>query len=356
MLQPVFSLTSFFLQIPCGYLSDRWKRGNVLRLGVLFTAIGTVWMYFAADIYQLAFVPLCFGIGFSLTTSSYGAIVYDSLLSVNREDEFPKVIGTINAIGRYALAGSAVVSGFLYNYYIHLPVFMQMFNMIFYGYFTWKIIEPQRHKVMSEHSHMRVILQTMRYVVIKHVDLKWVIVVTCLLAVASTKAYWIVQPLVNEIAPSTIYLGLAAALTFVLMGMASQLTHRIEHLISEKKLLCLAACLSVAGYAASGATSGYVMPLMLCLVFIAFGISQVVTTTMINERVTSDIRATTLSITSSANGLLFSMVTPIFGWMINAVTINFAVLCMSIFIGCIGLVCLLNIKPPQVCISTQKHP
>ncbi|MFT7433177.1 MAG: MFS family permease [Alphaproteobacteria bacterium] len=346
LIQPIFSLTTFFLQVPCGYLSDKWKRVNVMRLGIVFTVMGTYWMFFAEGIFQLAFVPFFFACGFSLSSSSYGAIVYDSLLSLKRADEFPKVIGQLNAIGRYALAFSALFSGLFYSYYIHLPVFVQMVSMFFYTYFTWQVMEPQRKKQAVGYNHMHMIAQTIKYVLYKHVDLKWVILILCVIAVANTKAYWVIQPLVSDIEnftmnlyfvkfeiQSTYLLGLAAAITFTLSGVAAQLTHKIEHVICAKKLLLFAAICSFTSYAFAGLSSGLLMPIFLLGAFVAFGVAQVVTQTMINERVTSDIRATTLAITSSTNGLIFSIVTPVFAWGINAVSINFAMLCMGIYIA-----------------------
>src|ERR1035437_9385982 len=70
------------------------------------------------------------GIGVSLCSGTNTAILYDSLLSVNREDEYRKREGRRQALCFYTVAPSGIIGGLLYPLNHYLPLVLGIVALV----------------------------------------------------------------------------------------------------------------------------------------------------------------------------------------------------------------------------------
>jgi len=88
-----FAIVVFALEVPSGLLSDVWKRKHVLALAMVAEVLGFVMLYFASNLFMAVLAQSIIGIAISLFSGTNSAMLYDSLLSLDRQKEFDRQEG-----------------------------------------------------------------------------------------------------------------------------------------------------------------------------------------------------------------------------------------------------------------------
>ncbi|WP_233529202.1 MFS transporter [Antrihabitans stalagmiti] len=93
----IWSVTAFVFEVPSGAWADTVSRRGLLVLGALVTASGfAVWTVFPSYAgFALGFV--LWGIGGSLQSGTFQALLYDELAARSATREYPRIIGFANS-------------------------------------------------------------------------------------------------------------------------------------------------------------------------------------------------------------------------------------------------------------------
>ncbi|OHB22452.1 MAG: hypothetical protein A2939_02730 [Parcubacteria group bacterium RIFCSPLOWO2_01_FULL_48_18] len=106
LVAAIASAVSLTLEIPSGYLSDRMGHKKALMLGHFIMALSPlayiIWPNFSGILLGAAGY---FG-GFAFLSGTLEAFLHETLLELNREDEYSKIMGRTQAIG---LLGNVVI-------------------------------------------------------------------------------------------------------------------------------------------------------------------------------------------------------------------------------------------------------
>lgn len=342
MIQPAFAITVVFCQLPFGYLADAWQRRMTQFIGILVNLLGCVWIFFAEGLW-LAVAGVLFALGYSLSQGATGAIFYDSIANLKREDEYVKLQGKLNSHGYFALGITGSFSGVLFMLHPYAPLSIQIVLVSVACYFSYKLCEPKR-TVKKKQEHFGELMRTVKHILIDHKDLKWVILTSAVIQVSFLKAYWVIQPAMNDMGYIAVFIGLAGAGSYVISGMVSTSVHRLEQLFTERALLAVSALICVMAFLIASQLNGLQMVAALYLVFVAGGTVQVVSHSMINQRVHSHIRATAISAASVVFRLLFAIVTPVFAWVLDAFSLGQALITMALMVVLVALPSLILVE------------
>ncbi|MCA9372274.1 MFS transporter [Candidatus Woesebacteria bacterium] len=113
--------TSVLAEVPTGALSDLIGKKRTLHLSFLFTAIGEVFVAFNTSYHRFLFAWIILNIGYSLYSGTMEAFMYDTLLSVRKEDEYPRVTSHSQAILNVSIAIASITGGLMFKWWIGLP-------------------------------------------------------------------------------------------------------------------------------------------------------------------------------------------------------------------------------------------
>ncbi len=109
------------LDVPTGWLSDIWKRKHVLALGTVLLLIGNLLMLVAHNLVTAVSAQSVMGIGLSLLNGTNNGLLYETLMSEQREGEYRRREGRRQGLGLYAMAAASILGGLMYPYPINSP-------------------------------------------------------------------------------------------------------------------------------------------------------------------------------------------------------------------------------------------
>jgi len=141
-LGAIYYLAVFFLEVPSGYLADRFgRRATLLLSGLLMVLACVVFLY--ADSFALlltAQVFLAGGIAFQ--SGSDSALLYDSLVVLSREDEYSDKEAQSQFFRMIALAASSLLGGFSGSLHLSLPYAVAVIAAVLATLLAWQLAEP----------------------------------------------------------------------------------------------------------------------------------------------------------------------------------------------------------------------
>lgn len=307
--EAAFAATLVVLEMPSGWLSDVWKRTHVLLLGTLAQILGYVLLLVADGLWMAVASQVVIGVGISLLSGTNTALLYDSLLSEGREDEYRRHEGRRMGVGLYSVAGASVAGGFVYAVDARLPVVLSLVTMALATVCVLRMHEPERHRRAAVKNPLADMLETARYTLSGHAELALVVVFAALMFSATKVVMWSQQPYYMAAGLGENMYGVLMAAGFVMGGLSSQFAHLLDGRVSNLKALagfwllgvscCVGASLSL--HVLNG--WGGIMMLMMagsCL----YGLAAPRVSEVVNRHAGSERRATVLS----TQGLLCSLV------------------------------------------------
>ncbi|NNG01470.1 MAG: MFS transporter [Desulfobacteraceae bacterium] len=117
-LEAVYYISVVILEIPSGYLSDRYGRTKVLFSAAIFFVMAHLCFFMADGIAVLAIAQVCLAAGFAFISGSDTALHYDALKCAGQEVEYEKREANAAANSFAALAISAAVGGVVGSFWM----------------------------------------------------------------------------------------------------------------------------------------------------------------------------------------------------------------------------------------------
>ncbi len=152
VIQAIYSVTIALIEIPSGYLADVLGRKKSMVIGTFFGFLGilTYSLSFGFDGFLLA--ALCLGIGQSFISGSDTALMYDSLVELNRSDDFIKLEGRTISMGNLAEAVAFMLGGLLAEISLRTPFYYQVGIALIGFIIALLLVEPNVHRLKDGKS------------------------------------------------------------------------------------------------------------------------------------------------------------------------------------------------------------
>lgn len=113
VVDAAFWVTMIVFQIPAGLLGDRYGRKTVLFTGEVLFAVGVLTFGLSTEFPQYLVSNIVWALGACFVVSGDTPFVYDTLLELDRGQDFTKVMGTATAVMFLMQAAACIVGGVL---------------------------------------------------------------------------------------------------------------------------------------------------------------------------------------------------------------------------------------------------
>jgi len=335
--ESAFAAVLVLLDVPCGWLSDVWKRKHVLALSTLLELTGYALLLVSHSLAMAALAQSVIGVGICLLNGTNTSILYESLMVAGREGEYRKREGRRAGLGLYGIAFASIAGGLMYPYMHPLPVLLTV--LVFTGalIIACMVDEPERHRRRPEKHPVLDVIETTRYA-LAHPQVGLIIFFAAVMFCSTKVIMWTQQSYYMAMGIHESLYGVLMAVGFCLGGLSSQLGHRFDGKVSSIKALALIWGMALAVCLGASVSLGWhgVALLMIggtCL----YGIAAPRVSEAINRHVSSDRRATVLSTQSLLVSLMFIPVSTALGRISAAYGVQAVLVSIACWLGVAGL-------------------
>jgi len=347
ILQSIFSILVVILEIPTGYFADVYGRRKSLILGALMMAIAMFVYSISNGFWDFLIGEIFFALAISLISGADSAFVYDSLRDLGREKEYQKVFGNIIFYGLIALAVSNIIGGLVGKINLRLPwqIAIPFFSLAVLIAISMQ--EPRRYKAIIKKGYFLEILRILKFSLVENQKLKWLIIYSGVIFGFNQSVLWTYQPYFQLGGVDILYFGFIFASFQLVAAFTSKYAYFLEERIGQKFSLVMLVVLLAGSFLLM---SNFVFLFSFSFAFLqqfVRGFREVVIKDYINKIVTSDIRATVLSVESLGGRLIYALVVPFVGWIVDVYSLLQALFILgitSLIFGVIALVFLRRVR------------
>lgn len=347
LLQGAFSATIVLSEIPSGYWADVVGRKKSVVIGtVLFTA--GFWIYsFSHGFYGFLVAEIIMGAGAAFVSGADSALVYESLVALNETERYKSIEGKRIAVESFSETDASILGGFVAVYSLRLPFVLEAAVTTFSIFLAISLHEPPREKSAVNGSHVKQLIDIMKFSLHENKKVKWLIIYGSIMGVSTLVLVWLYQPYFKLVGLPIEWFGIAWAGVNLSTGLFSHSAAAIEKKVGGNLSLILLPIIFVAATTILGSfVSVYALGAILLAQFIR-GFSRPVLLDYVNRLVESDRRATVLSIKNLIGRLIFVVLSPFIGLICDVLTLPVAIIVWGVIIlvsASIAAVCLKKVQ------------
>lgn len=322
-----FAGALFLLEIPTGYFADVIGRKHSIVIGTVFLIIGTG-MYAVSSTFGGFLIGAIFwGIGVSFNSGAEEALLYESLQAIGRENDYKKMMGNVFFVGRMASIVGSISGGLLAAVSLRLPAYATVASVIIWLPIALTLTET-RHK-QEEQETWKHFLRIFKESILENAVLRTFILFAAITIFFNIE-FWLKQRYLESVAVPLASFGIIFAGVSLSSGLGGKFAQQIENAIGQKRSLALIALAPlVVWLSLAFAHSAWVIPLFF-VVPALWGFSEPLFSDFLQRLVTSDRRATVLSVVNCLRRGLFFIFVPFLGWVSDVLSIQHAFAAMAL--------------------------
>jgi len=248
LLQAIFSLATVVMEYPTGYLSDRLGYRTALLLASLLGISGWLTYTLAGSFLTVMLAEIQLGISYAFVSGADSALLYETLRSQGREEEYLHHDGRMTAWAQGGEAAGAVGAGVLYAWFPLLPFLLQVAVWLAAWLICRRLREPPGHVAAPVVSHWQEARRIARRALGEVPALRWTLLFGAVLGLASFFPVWLVQPYMQAAGVPLFWFGPAWAAANLSVSAGSLLSARAQFHLGTRGMTWLCLLLIVAGY------------------------------------------------------------------------------------------------------------
>jgi len=325
LLQSIFAIGIVFLEVPTGVIADKVGRKQSLICGTIASLMGYLVYSFGTTFAHFAIAEIILAAGLTFVSGADAAFVYDSLKQEKKEKNYKKVWGNAKSIDYSSQMLSAIVGSAIAVYSLRAGWYMISVAMFIAMLIAFTFKEPKHYKKLKETSYLKHTLESFKKVGTNK-NLLFLVLFHATLAVVLKISLWFYQPYMLKAGIPMLYFGIAWASLNIFSIAGSKLAHRVEGFLGVNRSLWLIILLSTLSLAFM---SYWIVLFGMIFIFaqqFARGFAPPVVLDYTNKHLSSEKRATLLSIQSFAGGLSFAIFAPLYGWIADAYSLSTALI------------------------------
>ncbi|MBC8266492.1 MAG: MFS transporter [Flavobacteriales bacterium] len=344
ILQAIYSLSVAVFEIPSGYIADLFGRKHTIVLSTVFSFAGYLVFSFYGGFYAFAIAQILVGIGGSLMSGSDSAIIYDTLLETENKKSYTKIEGRNYAIGNFSEATAGILGGILAVSSIYLPIYVQTGILFLSIPIALTLVEPSMHKEDKMDRSFTAILGVVKFAMVDNAKLRWLIIYSSAMGVATLSMAWFAQPFFKEISIPLAYFGILWAGLNLSAGLTSFNAHQFDKKENNAKMLLYLALAMATSFVFLGFNMSIFGLIFIVFIYLLRGVVTPILRNAINENTTSNKRATVLSIRSFIIRISFAICAPIFGYLADNYSLYITFYALAVIVGIFSILSAVNLK------------
>jgi MFS family permease len=313
VLQSISAISVFFFEVPTGAMADKIGRKYSVLLGAFLWAMGIILYVVGQSFFVFALSEITFSLGSAFKSGADSALIYDSLKVLKRENEYQSIEGKARSYALYAQAIGSVLSSFLYEININLPMLASVVCMAITMLAALRFKEPHIEGKVGKYgeNYFKQIKESGRFILM-HDKLKAIVFFCMVFFIFYRTGFWYYQPYMESVNIPVKYFGL---LFFIFNITAAFISKRSAYIMdkTKPKTLTFMAFLMIISFLILGTIKIWPGVFAILLQQAARGIYRPVTTKYLNKHIPSDKRATILSFHSLCTNLAVAAAFPLMG-------------------------------------------
>ncbi len=303
LLVMVYAFVQVIFNIPSGALADKWSRKNTLTLALCMFMIANVILGLSTSLGMYLLGTFIWGAYLVCFTGTEEALIYDSLLQLDREKDYKRIYGRGQALFMFGIFISSASSGFIAAHLgIRAPYFLTLISIGLGLAVTTLLVEPTVHKQIVDQKLAKHMAEAVKLLSSTQV-LRHIVLICLALFTVQTLFYEYAQLFyIAVFAGSTIYTGIANGVGGLGVAVGNLLTKQLR--FTGYGFLAMGVLL----FAAMKASPAWVHSITFLTFTIAFGASLANINDLKQRQIPSHIRATA---TSAINMLCYLIIVPL---------------------------------------------
>lgn len=331
-VQAAFHVAVLILEVPSGYLADVIGRKMTLIVAAVFFPLGLALYAFTGSFLTFVLAEVCVAVANSMRSGSDSALMYDTLIRLEREKEYKRFEGLSFLFTRIGTAAASVIGGLLAARSLHLPFYVNVATYSLMLPIVLTLREPPRKKRWAR-SPMADILR-ISWRCLRHPRLRLLMLWGALVQSASVIGVWAYFLYFRSLRIGLAVVGLMFAAFQLASALGSSQSHRLSRVLGEKRSLAVPLLIGTI-FVVPGAVSARPMAFLIVPAAFAWGFGWPVFMDSFNTLTVSEIRATVLSVAAMCASLAFVILAPIFGRVVDAYSLSTALIALGVFyLGC----------------------
>lgn len=153
LLVSIYALTTLLVNVPTGYLADRWTRKATISTGATVLAAGALTYALFPGFPGAVAATMLEAIGYAVISGAAEALIHDTLVAQGKAHEYTKTLGHAQSFG---LIGNVVLVGLVpltYAINPRLPFFIGATLSATFVYLASTLVEPPRLETVRIVDH-----------------------------------------------------------------------------------------------------------------------------------------------------------------------------------------------------------
>ena len=349
MLEGIFHITSFLMEVPTGLIADLYGRKTSRTLGRILAIFSIALLLLSNSFLYFALSFILIALSYNLESGAGEALIYDSLKELKMEKDYMKICGRQEVAFQLGQIIAFLLGGYLatisYKYVFYLTIFFILLTIIQ----SFMFIEPNFEKEDISNKKVKQVLVTQisqsASVLKNNRKIGFFIIFTQVILSFGTSLFFYLQNFWISNGHTEFFIGVIFSVSAIFEGLTGALTYKLEKIIKERGILMIMPFIAV-----------------ICIWFIAIskysfifyillaGVENFIFVAMsdyINKLIPSKNRATILSLASMVFSFFMIFIFPLIGKIgdIYSLKLSFIVTAFIASIFAIGnLVFLLKLE------------
>ncbi len=327
-VQAAYALSVLVFEIPSGYLADVLGRKQTMIIGAVLFPAGIGIYAFTGSFWTFLLAELVLAIANSMRSGCDSALLYDSLLAMGKESQYKKHEGKSFFFARIGSSLASVMGGLLALFFLRLPLIANIVTASVMLPFALALTEPERTKLRVDRP-LRDILSIARFSM-SHQSLRPLIFAAALIMSTGIIGIWAYFLYYEALGVNIGYFGVLFALFQLSSALGSKTSHRIEARWGFKSSLRLLLLIAPVFLLLGLISSIWMIPLIMMNGYI-WGFSFPLLMNSMNRFISSDIRATVLSVANMAGSFSYVLLAPSFGKIVDVFSLSTAFILIAAY-------------------------
>jgi MFS family permease len=276
------------------------------------------------------------GIGAALTSGTDTAILYDTLQTLDREDQFQEIAGNMGWYGSLSMAFAGIIGGILAELQMSYAWWAYFFAGQLAMIVKFTLVEPPLFRdTQRQGSYLRHLRKSWKIATSGAAG--YYVFYAAVIWFFFSIGFWLWQPYLKLSAVPLAWFGFIYAIQNVIGGFSAKQAHWIERKLGIRTAL-LGIPLGLAAVFILQSRFAFALGFIFIFMHALFsGPFHPLLEDYINKRIPSAQRATVLSIKNMVNSLLFMTLSPLVGYLVDLYSLTLALLLMGMVLTVLSL-------------------
>lgn len=317
LLQSIFSVALFSLEIPTGYISDRFGRKHSIAIGYSILVVGYLAYRLGDNFITFALAEIILACGYACISGSDSALLYDTLVQWGKPEAAKKREWRL----WFAWDAAWVIAGIIWWWigaYYGMDLLWLMSAMIVWAGLplVWSLEEVRHPSHQDKTYHILNDSKQVIWVFRDNPYILWLVLYTGVIAYATYSLVRSQQQRLEQLGAPIARFWVLRWLARVFVAWGGVLSHHYdEYFGRDRGLFLFLAAIIFSFVLLSRGTHWLIAFLGICIAFGVRWIQSTLSSYYVNQQIDSSLRATTLSSMSMIHRIIFAVALPLQWWI-----------------------------------------